>query len=46
MQSKVYKPQELNISSTATKIETEQKKRKPQGRVEDMYYTRIQGFIQ
>ena len=27
------------ISSTATKTETEQKKRKPQGRVEERYYT-------
>ena len=39
MQTKVNKPQELNISSTTTKTETEQKKRKPQGRVEDRYYT-------
>ena len=39
MQTKVNKPQELNISSTVTKTETEQKKRKPQGRVEDRYYT-------
>ena len=30
---------ELNISSTATTTETEKKKRKPQGRLEDMYYT-------
>ena len=39
MQTKVNKPQELNISSTTTKTEIEQKKRKPQGRVEDKYYT-------
>ena len=39
MQTKVNKPQELNISSTVTKTETEQKKRKPQGKVEDKYYT-------
>ena len=39
MQSKVNKPQELNISSTATNTETEQKKRKPQRRVENRYYT-------
>ena len=39
MQSKVNKPQELNISSTATNTETEQKKRRHQGRVEDRYYT-------
>ena len=39
MQTKVNKPQELNISSTTTKTEIEQKKRKPQGRVEDRYYT-------
>ena len=39
MQSKVDKPQELNISSTTTKTEIEQNKRKPQGRVEDRYYT-------
>ena len=39
MQTKVNKPQELNISSAATKIETEQKMRKPQGRAEDRYYT-------
>ena len=39
MQTKVNKPQELNISSTITKTEIEQKKRKPQGRVEDRYYT-------
>ena len=39
MQTKVNKPQELNISSTATKTETEQKKRKTQGKVEDRYYT-------
>ena len=39
MQTKVNKPQELNISSAGTKTETEQKKRKPQGRVEDRYYT-------
>ena len=37
--TKVNKPQELNISSAATKTETEQKKRKCQGRVEDRYYT-------
>ena len=37
MQTKVNKPQELNISSTATKTEMEQKMRKPQGRVEDRY---------
>ena len=37
LQTKVNKPQELNIFSTATKTETEQKKRKPQGRVEDRY---------
>ena len=37
MQSKVNKSQELNISSTAMKTETEQKKMKPQGRVEDRY---------
>ena len=35
MQTKVNKPQELNISSAATKTETEHRKRKPQGRVED-----------
>ena len=39
MQTKVNKPQELNISSTTTKTEIEQKERKPQGRVEDRYYT-------
>ena len=39
MQTKVNKPQELNISSATTKTETEQKKRNPQGRVEDRYYT-------
>ena len=38
MQSKVNKPQELNISSTSTKAEIEPKKRKPQRRVEDRYY--------
>ena len=38
-QSKVNKPQELNISSTATNTDTEQKKRKPQGRVDDRCYT-------
>ena len=38
MQTKVNKPQELNISSAATKTEIEQRKRKPQGRVEDRYY--------
>ena len=37
MQTKVNKPQELNISSTTTKTEIEQKKRKPHGRVEDRY---------
>ena len=35
MQTKVIKPQELNISSAMTKTETEQKKRKPERRVED-----------
>ena len=39
MQTKVNKPQELNISSTATKTEIEQEKRKPQQRAEDRYYT-------
>ena len=39
MQTKVNNPQQLNISSMATKTESEQKKRKPQGRVEDRYYT-------
>ena len=39
METKVKKPQELNILSTTTKTEIEQKKRKPQGRVEDRYYT-------
>ena len=39
MQTKVNKAQELNISSTTTKTEIEQKKRRPQGRVEDRYYT-------
>ena len=39
MQTKVNKPQELNIFSTATRTETEQKKRKPQGRVEETCYT-------
>ena len=39
MQIKVNKPQELNISSTTPRTEIEQKKRKPQGRVEDRYYT-------
>ena len=39
MQTKVNKPQELNTSSTTTKTEIEQKKRKPQGRVDDSYYT-------
>ena len=39
MQIKVNKPQVLNISSVATKTETEQKEREPQGRVEDRYYT-------
>ena len=39
MQTKVNKPQELNISSATMKTETEQKKRKPQRRVEDRYYT-------
>ena len=38
MQSKVIKPQELNIASTASNTETEQKKRKPQERVDDRYY--------
>ena len=33
MQTKVNKPQELNISSTTTRTETDQKKRKPQGRI-------------
>ena len=37
MQTKVNKPQELNISSATTKTETEQKKRKPQLRVQDRY---------
>ena len=31
--------QDLNISLTVTKTETEQRRRKPQGRVEDRYYT-------
>ena len=39
MQTKANKPQELNISSTTTLTEIEQKKRRPQGRVEDRYYT-------
>ena len=39
MQTKVNKPQEMNISSSATKTEIEQRKRKPQGKVEDRYYT-------
>ena len=39
MQNKVNKPQELHIFSAAAKMETEQKKRNPQGRVEDRYYT-------
>ena len=39
MQTKVNKSQEQNISSAATKTETEKKKTKPQGRVEDRYYT-------
>ena len=39
MKTKVYKPQELNISSTTTKTEIEQKKRRPQGKVEGRYYT-------
>ena len=39
MHTKVNKPHKLNISSTATKTEIEQKQRKPQGRVEDRYYT-------
>ena len=39
MQTKVNKPHELNTSSTTTKTDIEQKKRKPQGRVEDRYYT-------
>ena len=39
MQTKVNKPQELNIFSTASKTETEQKKRKLQVRIEDRSYT-------
>ena len=39
MQAKVNRRHELNISSTTTKTEIEQKKRKLQGRVEDRYYT-------
>ena len=39
MQTKVNKPHELNISSTATKTDTEKKKTKPQGRVEDRCYS-------
>ena len=39
MQTMVNKPQVLDISSTTTKTEIEQKKRKPQGTVEDRYYT-------
>ena len=39
MQPKVNKPQDLNISLATTKTETEQKKRKPQGRVDDRCYT-------
>ena len=39
MHTKANKPHELNISSTATMTEIEQKKRKPHGRVEDRYYT-------
>ena len=35
----VNKPQELNVSSTTTRTEIEQIKRKPQGRIEDRYYT-------
>ena len=31
--------QDLNISLTVTTTETEQRRRKPQGRVEDRYYT-------
>ena len=46
MQTKVNKPQELNISSTATKTKTDQKKRKPQGRVENRNNSGIQSFIQ
>ena len=38
MQTKVNKPQELNISSTTMRTEIEKKKRKPHGRVEDRYY--------
>ena len=37
MQTKVNNPQELNISSTVTKTEIDQKKRKPQRRVADRY---------
>ena len=37
--NQLIKPQELNISSATSKTETEQKKRKPQWRVEDRYYT-------
>ena len=37
MQTKVNKPQQLNISSATTKTETQQKKRKPHRRVEDRY---------
>ena len=39
MQTKVNNPEELNISSTVTKTETEQRRRKAQGRVEDRNYT-------
>ena len=39
MSTKVNKPQEMNISSSASKTETEQKMRKAQVRVEDRYYT-------
>ena len=38
MQTKINKPQELNISSTTMRTDIEKKKRKPQGRVEDRYY--------
>ena len=44
MQTKVNKPQELNISTTTTKTEVEQRKKKPQRRVEDRYYT-IQEYM-
>ena len=39
MKAKVNKPQELTISSKTTRTQIEQKKRKPQERVEDRYYT-------